>query len=194
MKETISVIAGVIFLIGFVPYIIAILKRKAEPSKATWIVWSIIDTIAVVGMYLKDSLNGQIIGATIGAIVIMLLSFKYGSSGWTRLEKFCLFGAFLGLSLWWIFNDAVLGIVTTQVVAFIGSFPTFAQAWKGKESKLTWTIFFASSVLTIFVIKGFTFEDAAQPINFLLASMIMFVILWFKKQKYGMSADFYRGR
>lgn len=67
MKETLSVLAGLLFIAGFIPYIRAILRKETKPAKASWIIWASLDTITIAGMYAKDTVNGQILGAVIGA-------------------------------------------------------------------------------------------------------------------------------
>jgi hypothetical protein len=40
VKQTLSVIAGILFVAGFFPYIKAILKGETKPAKASWIIWA----------------------------------------------------------------------------------------------------------------------------------------------------------
>ncbi len=167
MKEALSVAAGILFIIGFVPYIRAIL-HGAKPAKASWLIWASLDTITLAGMYAKNTVNGQIIGAVIGAWIIAGLALKHGTAGWTKLDKFCLGGAVIGILLWQGFSSPVLGIVTSVSVVFLGSFPTFVSAWKdnSRENKLAWTIFWASCVCAVIAIPRWTLADTAQPITF----------------------------
>jgi len=55
VKETLSVLAGLLFVVGFVPYIRAILQKETKPAKATWLIWASLDTITFVGMFFKDT-------------------------------------------------------------------------------------------------------------------------------------------
>jgi hypothetical protein len=51
VKETLSVLAGLLFVAAFVPYIRAILRKETKPSKASWIIWASMDTILLIGMF-----------------------------------------------------------------------------------------------------------------------------------------------
>lgn len=62
-KETLSVVSGILFVTAFFPYIRAILAGKTKPAKASWIIWESLDCITLAGMYAKDAINGQIVGA-----------------------------------------------------------------------------------------------------------------------------------
>jgi hypothetical protein len=180
MKEPLSVIAGLLFVIAFVPYILAIVRKTARPAKASWISWATLDTITLAGMFAKDTLNGQIIGAVAGAWIVAILSMRFGTPGWTKLDKFCLAGAVLGIALWAIFKNPVLGIITSLCVVFIGSIPTFVSAWKNpkNENRIAWTIFWISCVAAFFGIPKWTLADASQPITFLSIETIMMFLLY----------------
>ncbi|HBO17111.1 MAG: hypothetical protein UR69_C0002G0235 [Candidatus Moranbacteria bacterium GW2011_GWE2_35_2-] len=182
LKSILSVISGVLFVAGFVPYIIAILRGETKPAKASWIIWASLDYIVLAGMIAEKTVNGQILGAVIGATIVIGLAMKYGASGWTRTDKFCLIGAMLGISLWMIFKNPTFGIMTSCIVAFIGSFPTFISAWKdpSKENRLAWTIFWISCVCAMIAIPRMTFADAAQPTTFFLIESVMMYILYFR--------------
>lgn len=180
MKEALSYLSGVIFCLAFVPYVRAIVRKETKPSKSTWIIWAILDTVTLVGMYFEDSVNGQIVGAVIGSWVVVVLALKYGVPGWTKLDKLCLAGAILGVVLWKAFSSPMLGILTSLSVVFIGSTPTFESAWKdpSREDKLAWVTFWISCVLAVIAIPEWTLKDAAQPITFTVIETIMMYILF----------------
>ena len=187
-KDILSIVAGVLFIAGFVPYIRAILVGSTKPAKASWIIWASLDTITICGMAVQHSLNGQIIGAVAGAWIVVALALKYGTRGWTWLDKFCLIGAVIGIILWKAFNSPTLGIVTSNGVIFLGSIPTFVSAFKDptKEDKLGWTIFWLSCICAVVAIPHLTFDDAIQPIVFCSIETIMMFLLFvnpkFKKK------------
>lgn len=182
MKNIISIIAGVLFVIGFVPYIRAILRKETKPAKTSWIIWASLDYIVLAGMIATHTVNGQIVGAVIGATIVIGLAMKYGTSDWAKIDIFCLIGAIFGIVLWRIFGNPVFGIITSCVAAFIGSFPTFLSAWKdpGHEDKLAWTIFWASCVCAMIAIPKWTLADVAQPATFFTIESIMMYILYFR--------------
>lgn len=183
--KVLSVIAGLLFIAGFIPYVRAILRGETKPAKTSWIIWATLDTITTLGMLIEGSVNGQIVGAVTGAWLITILALKYGTSGWTKPDKFCLAGAILGIALWQTFSDPVLGIVTSEVVVFIASIPTFVSAWKepGREDKTAWAIFWISCVCAVIAIPKWTLADAAQPITFFTIESIMMFILYGRRTR-----------
>jgi hypothetical protein len=181
VKDILNVIAGVLFVVAFVPYIHAIL-HGAKPAKASWIIWASLDYLILAGMIAKHTVNGQIIGAVIGATIVIGLAMKYGTPGWTKTDKFCLCGALLGIILWLISKNPAFGIITSCTMAFLGSIPTFKSAWKdpSRENKLAWTIFWISCVCAIIAIPRWTLADAAQPITFFAIESVVTFTLYFR--------------
>ena len=181
-RSILSVLAGLLYVAAFVPYIRAILRKETQPAKASWIIWASLDTITLAGMLAKHTVNGLIVGAIIGAWMVVILTLKNGKSGWSRLDKFCLGGAVLGIVLWGISGNPTFGIVTSLSVVFLGSFPTFASAWNdpSKEDRTAWTIFFIACVVAMFAIPARTLADTAQPVTFLVIETIMVSILYLR--------------
>jgi hypothetical protein len=184
-KSVLSVISGVLFVAGFVPYIRAILRGETKPAKASWIIWASLDYIVLAGMVAAHTVNGQILGAVTGVTIVIGLAIKYGIPGWTKMDKFCLAGAMLGISLWFIFKNPTFGIITSCIVGCIGSFPTFVSAWEdpSREDKVAWTIFWFSCVCAMIAIPRMTLADAAQPITFFLTESVMVYILYLHKRE-----------
>lgn len=134
-------------------------------------------------MYAEHKVNGQIIGATAGAWLVVAFALKFGVPGWSKIDKYCLAGAALGIALWKYFSNPELGIVAGLSAGFVGAIPTFEAAWKSpdSENKLAWTIFWISCACAMIAIPHLTFVDVAQPTVFFLVESIMMYILIFRK-------------
>jgi hypothetical protein len=185
MKSLFSTVAGLLFVLAFVPYIIAILKGKTKPAKMSWFIWATMDTILFAGMLAKHAVNGQIVGAICGAWIVFFLALKHGVPGWTKIDKVCLGGTILALLLWKISGDATVGIVTSLCAGLLGSVPTFVSAWKdpSRESKLAWTTYWVSCLFALLAVPSWTLADAGQPIVFTMIETTMVSILYLKPRR-----------
>lgn len=182
MKSSISVLVGLLYIAGFVPYIVAIVRQQAKPAKATWIVWASLDTVALVGMIAKHSANVQILAATAGAWIVALLALRLGTSGWKRLDKVCLSVAVLAIALWKIFDSPTVGLVTSLSAMLLASFPTFLSAWDDsrRENKMAWTLFWLSCVAAFIAVPAWTLENVAQPMTFFIIETVMMVLIFIR--------------
>ena len=182
LRDILSVIAGILMVSGFVPYIRTIWTGSTRPAKTSWIIWASLDTITIAGMYVQYALNGQIVGSVVCAWIVVAIALRYGTKGWTWLDKFCLMGAVLGIILWKAFSSPTLGIITSNSVVFLGSIPTFVSAWKDptKEDKAGWTMWWISCVFAVAAIPKLTFDDAVQPLVFFSVETIMMFLLYIK--------------
>lgn len=182
MKETLNVLAAVLFIGGFIPYIYTVVRGRTKPSKASWVIWASLDALTAAGMYASDSLNGQIVGAACGAWTVALLSLWYGERGWTSLDKACLLGGGIGIVLWLTIGSPLPAIITAMVVLAVGGIPTLVSAWKDprREDRLAWTLFWLSCLCAVLAIPQWTLEDALQPINFAAFDTAMMGILFLR--------------
>jgi hypothetical protein len=181
-----SILSGVLFTLAFVPYIKAIVKKQTKPAKASWVIWASLDTIAFVAMAVKGTINGQIASAMVCAWSVVVLAMIFGEKGWTKLDKTCLIGAFVGVILWLAFDNAVFGIIISQLVIFVGSFPTFKHAHKHpeQEDKLAWFLYWLSCLPAVYsATQQMTFESLAQPITFLVIESTMVYLLFIRRRK-----------
>lgn len=183
MRNILSVFAGLLFLMAFFPYIKAIRRGETKPRKSTWLIWATLDTIILASLIAKHAVNGQILGAVAGAWIVTLLAFRHGESGWKRLDIFCLAGATVGLILWAVTRDPVLGLGISIVVLLIGALPTIVNAWKHpeQENKLAWTLYWLSCLCAILAIGDWTFVNAAQQVAFTIIDTTMILILVARK-------------
>jgi len=180
MTALLSLTAGILYVVGYIPYIHSILKGTTKPVLSSWLIFATLDIITIAGMLSKDVLSGQMIGATAGSGIIATLAFVRGTSGWKALDIVCVAGAVIGLLLWIFSGDATLSIFLNISVMFIGCIPTFVSAWKNPlhENKVTWLIQLVSCVLQVIAIPSWTLAGASQPVGFLLMESIMVYLIW----------------
>lgn len=175
-----SALSGLVFLVAFVPYIRAILKGETKPNRATWVIWGSLDWITAFAMYAEGTLNGMIVGAATGATIVVVLAFIYGESVWKRVDVLCLVGAFIGIVLWQLYDNALFGILVSQAVILVGSMPTFLNAAKNpeQEDRTAWTMYWTGALLAVLALPEWTLAHAAQPVNFFVVESVMLYLLY----------------
>jgi len=175
-----NVLAGVLFFVAYIPYAIAVIHGDAVPSIATWIVWAVVDTLGAVAMKKKGAESGQITAAAIGAWSIFILSLIYGDMKMGTIEGISITGAVVGIIFWKKTNDALVAIICSQVVLFIGAIPTIVNVWSNPadEDLFTWSLWLISTVCALIAVKKWDVANALQPINFLVIELpVVFLII-----------------
>ncbi len=177
-----GMVAGVLSLLAFVPYIAAILRGETRPNRATWWIWTTTGAVLLASYHFSGA--GTTIWVPVSYFVASLataiLSIRYGEGGSTRLDRGCLMGAGAGLLLWWWFDSPVVALVTTLGVDFAGALPTIRKARVAPhtEDRLAWALFLAGNTLNLAAVDQWEFAIAIYPVYFLLASgTIAFFVL-----------------
>ncbi len=190
---TLSAIGGLLFVVGFAPYILAIYGRdflgdKIKPTRpvlSTWLIWASLNTLILVIMYFDDAVNGLIVCQFVLAWTVALLALWYGNTTW-QMSDVVLVIVF-GLSL--IVHNVGMHIAPELVqydnnlvlalMMFGASITMFYAVWENPktESLGAWIIYFLASVVTIWAMPSWTTKVAAQPFAFCVIATIMLGIL-----------------
>jgi hypothetical protein len=151
MFLVIGILAGILGIVMFIPYIRDILKHKTKPERASWLIWSLLGLIAVSSQLAKGATDSiwMTVAQTFGTITIFILSFTYGFGGFVKRDIFALIAALFGLSLWLVTRDAVYALIITILVDAIGAALTAIKATEHPESEtvITWVLSAISGLL-----------------------------------------------
>lgn len=183
IRDVFSVVAGILGIGLFIPYIVGIFKGDVRPMKATWFIWASLDAVTISGMYAENAVNGQIAGAFIGAWTVFFLSLKYGVPGITKLDVFCLVAVALSILLWQMFDSPLAGILISSFANCVGALPTIRSAWQdpSRENKLAWCLGTLASFCALASITEWTPAHYIQPMAFLLIQVPMLLLLFTRR-------------
>lgn len=173
-------IAALTVIAAFFPYIRSIIRGQTKPSRATWIIWTVLANLIATSMFALGTLNVQIAIIAIGDLAVLALALRYGVPGWSRLDIGCLVGGFLGIAGWIVTGNPKVGIVIAVCVIVIGTIPTWVKTWHypEQENATSYGLMTVSSLATIAVVPAWTIADALQPIAYLgIAGSMLFLIL-----------------
>jgi len=183
MLYVLSVLAAVLTFASSIPYAIAVMRKQAQPVKATWIVWATIDTITFVAMWMKGVLNFHMAGIIVCVWLITLPTLRHGKPGWSRLDIGCLLVAFAGIGLWFVSGDPLTALVVSLATMLIAAVPTFISAWQdsSREPRAPWLMGAVASLCSVITIPHWTLADALQPFVFLFINGMVALILCIRK-------------
>ncbi|MEM6867446.1 MAG: IS256 family transposase [Cyanobacteria bacterium P01_C01_bin.121] len=177
-------IAGVLALLGYIPYLISIVRRKTLPNPATWWIWSIMGGILFASYYLEGNREAIWVPLSyfIGPTVTGILSLKYGRSEFGNFEKYCLAGAATSLLLWYI-SGPILALTMLIMIDLIAIAPTLRKTYfkPDSEDPLAWSIFWLANTINLYVVlasEAPTYAAIAYPLElFFLPTSIMTLVI-----------------
>ncbi len=182
-----GLLAGIISLLGFVPYCIAIVQGRTKPNQATWFIWSLVG-IMLAGSYWASGATQTLwapLSYVIGPIITTTLAMRYGEGAWSRFDRLCILGAFISLILWVLLRSPQVALVINLIIDLFGALPTIRNAWhRPQDEDLTsWLIFTVGNALNVLAIDRWTWEIASYPLYITFANAIVLSLLLRPRQK-----------
>ena len=186
MYKTLGIISGLLALISYVPYTKDIIAKKVKPERATWLIWSVLASIAFFSQFAKGAHQSLWFTGldSIGAFVIFILAIKHGVGGITRRDIIALIFAGTGLVIWYFTHNAIYALLITLAIDSIG---TTLTVWKTYEHPSTetytmWLIVCLASILAIFSVGKINITLMVYPFYIFLANsaVIMAIFLGHK--------------
>jgi len=187
IQETIGIIAGVLAIGGYVPYIISIIRGKTLPNKATWFIWTVIGGLLAFS-YLAEGDPQAIwlpLGYFLGPLIVAGLSLRYGYSTWTRLDKVCIIAAVISIIPWVLSKNATLTLLINVIIDSTGAIPTLVKTHREPETEdlVAWVVFLVANTLQLFAISELNLSVTYPIYLFFLAGSMVILILKGKIRK-----------
>lgn len=175
-------IAGLISLAAFFPYLLATVRRKTRPNRATWWIWTVVGLMLATSYRSSGARNTMWVAASyvLGPLVTALVAFKYGEGGWTRFDRGCLCGAALSALLWWWFDSPQLALLLNLFIDLLGALPTLRKAYSGPESenKSAWILFSIGNTINLFAIERWQYSILIYPVYMFIISGVITCLLF----------------
>lgn len=179
--EMIGIIAGVLAIGGYIPYIYSILAGKTQPNRATWFIWTIVGGLLAFS-YIAEGDQHSIwlpLGYFVGPLMVALLSLRYGYAEWTKLDTICIVAAIISVIPWILSDNATLTLLINVIIDSTGAIPTLVKTFREPETEdlTAWLIFFIANTLQLFAISMWNLA-ALYPIYlfFLAGAMVAFIV------------------
>jgi hypothetical protein len=178
-------LAGIISFLGFIPYIIGILKKRVTPSFTTWLVWSIIGMILLVS-YIKTTphLTASVwvpLSYALGPLVICILSVKTGFEKLGKMDFVCLTIALASLVLSLVIQNFYIALFLGIFADLLGAWPTLVKSYKdpASEDLTAWLFFLSGNALN----AGFLEYNLSSLYPLYLLSISVIIVFFLVRHK-----------
>jgi|GEM_PF-4455457 len=132
-----GLITLVVWVGGYVYYIMAVVNRQTDPSLGYWVTITVVDYVmlaALLGAGVRGLPLMQIIIWVVGATVVTGLTLCYRTTFALSLsEQICLTLALVSVTLWWIQKEPRIAVVIQVIAMAVSSIPLWQNALLGRE-------------------------------------------------------------
>lgn len=178
--QAIGVLAGIISLAGFVPYIAGVVSGRTVPSRSTWLIWTLVGAM-LFASYHEAGARETIwvaLSYVAGPLVVFILSLRHGSRDATLLDRACLAVSAASAALWAATGEPILALLLNIMVDCAGAVPTIVKLWRdpGSEDMTAWCFFLVAAVLNLAAIREWELSTIVYP-AYLFAVAITIVSL-----------------
>jgi hypothetical protein len=175
--------------LSIVPYIKDIIRGNAKPRLLSWAIWTLLLGLTALVSWQEHQMSSAALSAAsmFGCFIVAVLAARYTNFEFTRLERYSLLGAVLGIGLWLLFDSPMLVLLTAITVDAVAYLPTFANGWHNPHHE-SMTMFVISAfgsglVLIAAVLDHASSQGLAYPLYSVIFGSIMVGILLTRRQK-----------
>ena len=173
-----------------VPYIRDIFLLKTQPQRASWFIWTVLGFISFFSQWAKGATDSLWLtgGQTLAVLIVVLLSIKYGTGGFSKRDIRALIAAGFGLVLWYLTSEAAFALAMVILVDSIGSLLTAIKVYHDPESETlsTWLMSGTSGIFGTLAVGSLSPILLAYPLYIVIANYsIASAMLLGKRKKYG---------
>ncbi len=173
MVDLFGVLAGVLSAFAYLPYIRDTLRGDTRPERASWLIWSLLGSIAFFSQMYEGATHSLWLGGiqVLGTIVVFLLSIKRGMGGFlNKSDQKVLAVACVGLILWYFASTAVYALAIIISINLLGGWVTITKAYRDPQSEtlLTWTVSMGASSLGVLAVGDWDWIVLAYPLYLLV--------------------------
>jgi len=132
-KTLFSILATMLTVLAFLPYIRSIFAGKTRPHVFSWVIWGLNTSVAFIATLLAGGglLGAGVIGfsAVVTLLIAVLAYIKRADVSITWTDKLFFSVALAAMPLWYWANDPLWAIGLITVIELLGFGPTFRKTW-----------------------------------------------------------------
>ncbi len=186
MKELFASVAVILAIIGNIPYLRDVIRKKIQPHPYTWLVWSLVSGITFFGQLAKGAGIGSLPVAVseIFTIIIFFFSLQYGFKNIIPRDKYFLLAALFGLIPWFLTKDPTFSVVIVVTIDLIAFVPTIQKGWRipKSENSILFSMNVLRHILILFSLEAYNVATMLHSVAMITTNGIMTMVLWFKRK------------
>lgn len=169
-----GILSGLLSALCYPPYIVAILKGKAKPERASWLIWTVLTAMGFFSQLAIGATHSLWLPGVqgVGVIIVLLLSIKYGYGGLMRRDVTTLLAAGVTLLLWYFTKSPTIAVYLVVLIDGMGAWLTVAKAYEHPETEtmITWALSGTAGVCALIAVQSLDPELLSYPLYIMTAN------------------------
>lgn len=166
-----GIVSGILIFVSGLSYMKAIYTRKLErPVMSTLTLWFLIGLLLFLasveaGVNFTTTLFPVLIGV-VNPGVVLLLSFRYGTYSWKKLDILCTGICLITIAVWQTTDSWMLGLVGGIIADAVAATPIAVKCFKEPKDEpvFPWVLFAVGSAANLLAIKEWNIEYFLFPV------------------------------
>jgi hypothetical protein len=181
MLQFFGLLSGILPLIGVIPYDRDIFKHKTKPHRSSFLIWSILGSIAFFTQLAKGATWSLFLPAadTLATLSIFILSLWYGTGGLNKrdIAGLCLAG--VGLVLWYFTKEPLTALLITVGIDTVGTVLTLIKTYHEPHSETfsSWLLASLGGLFALFAVGELSFSLLLYPAYIFIANGAVNVVM-----------------
>ncbi len=185
IKIFFALAATIMLIASYYPYIRDILSRKTAPHAYTWLIWSIMYSIAAT-IALYGGGGWGVLSPAIGALLnvtVFILSLKYGTRNIKTSDRIILLLALLSIVVWMLAKTPVFSVFMVTAIDAFGYIPTLRKSWEEpwSETLSFWLLVTAANILSLLALGAFNWLTATYLIMLTTLNALVSIVCIFRR-------------
>ncbi|MHC1716290.1 MAG: hypothetical protein AB9915_00110 [Candidatus Dojkabacteria bacterium] len=186
MKSVVTIIAVLIALGGYIPYIKDCIKGKTKPHVVSWFIWALVSFIAFGIQFLNQGGAGSFINLFMGIIctIVFIFALRNGTKDVTKFDIISFILALIAIILWLVVKQPLWSIILVIFIDIMSFLPTMVKGWKKpwSETVVTFEMSSIKNALSIYALSTYSLTNVAYP-GYALIANVFFVIMLILRRK-----------
>ncbi len=183
VQYIVGVLSAVLSTIAYMPYVRDIARGKSHPQRASWLIWSLLSSLAFAAQYSEGATTSLWFAGSqvVGTVTVFLMSITHGRGAFlSRPDERVLWLAIIGLVIWYFTETAAYTLALTITISLMGGALTLFKAYQcpASETLGKWAICLVASCCAIVAVGPSDWLLLAYPVYlFALNGMVVCAIL-----------------
>lgn len=187
MKEIIGIVAVLLGILAYAPYIRDIMAKKTHPHPFSWFIWGLV----AICIYMLQASHGAGAGAYLTAtagffcFTVCALALKNGGHrDITRTDTAMLFAALAAMGVWVLADQSELSMILLLLADMFGFVPSIRKAWRKPygETPSLWGINSLRHALSIPALAQLSLVTVLNPLVWTIANGGFFLMLLYRRK------------